>query len=367
MIRSRTVITGLAAGLLALAACRDGKTTAKPPAPATVLVGAVQRRDVPLYVETVATLDGYANVDIRARVRGFLHQQLYQDGATVKEGEVLFTIDPAEYVAALQTAKANLARARAAQAHAHALLERKRALAPSGVVSQQELDDADAQERDAAGQVEAAKGGAGAGGAEPVVHADPVSLERGRGPGAGPAGKPGRPGRADPAHDGVAGRSHPRHVPHERDRLRALAHARSRRSAAVASTGRGASSPPCSAPARPRKAIPGSSCSCPTAAVYPQRGVLVAANRQVDPSTGTIQLQALFPNPDAQPAARSVRARAHAPRPGRGERARRPGPRPAAGAGHLLGGGGRRRQQGAAPAGGGGAQPRGHAASCARA
>src|SRR5512141_3250181 len=92
----------LMAGLLAVAACADRKPKAAPPSPATVLVGAVERRDVPLHVEAVATLDGYANVDIRARVRGFLHQQLYSDGATVKEGQVLFTIDPAEYVAALQ-------------------------------------------------------------------------------------------------------------------------------------------------------------------------------------------------------------------------------------------------------------------------
>ena len=96
---------GLAAGVFLVTGCTQSKAVAPAPAPPAVVVATVQRRDLPLYVEAVGALDGYANVDIRARVRGFLQQQLYQDGATVKEGQVLFMIDPAEYVAALSNAK----------------------------------------------------------------------------------------------------------------------------------------------------------------------------------------------------------------------------------------------------------------------
>jgi membrane fusion protein (multidrug efflux system) len=295
VIRSRSLAAGLVAGVLTVAACKDARSNAKPPPPATVLVGTVQRRDVPLYVETVATLDGYANVDIRARVRGFLTQQLYQDGATVKEGQVLFTIDPAEYVAALQTAKANLARARAAQTHAHALLERKRALAPSGVVSRQELDDAEAQERDAEGQVEAGKAA--------LEQADlNLSYTRIRAPLDGIAGlalvRPGNlVGQDGPTLLTTVSQVDPIRVTFpmsEIDYVRAPNQLKSLSGRDVAWARR--QFVYLQNKGRTEEGGPGLELVLSDGSVYPQRGVLVAANRQVDPSTGTIQVQALFPN-----------------------------------------------------------------------
>jgi membrane fusion protein (multidrug efflux system) len=143
-------------GALALAAGCD-ETKAKPPAPAPhVTVAVVARKDVNLSLEAVGSLDGYVNAEIRARVRGVLQAQKYKDGATVKQGQLLFSIDRAEYAAALDAAKAAVARAETAAAHNKAQLARRQDLGAARVVSRQELEDAEASARDADDQVKAA-------------------------------------------------------------------------------------------------------------------------------------------------------------------------------------------------------------------
>ncbi|HXN30470.1 MAG TPA: hypothetical protein VN894_01355, partial [Polyangiaceae bacterium] len=83
LVRGAVLLAG--AFPLALAGC-DKSTKPPPPPPPTVYVAAVERRDVPLYIEAVGTLDGYDNAEIRARVRGFLRSQGYKDGSFVKAG-----------------------------------------------------------------------------------------------------------------------------------------------------------------------------------------------------------------------------------------------------------------------------------------
>src|SRR5947209_16527896 len=92
------------------AACGETKKP-PPPTPPAVLVTPVTRQDVPIFVEAVGTLDGYVNADIRARVKGYLRSQDYKDGSTVKEGQLLFTIEQAEYTTAVAAARAAAARA----------------------------------------------------------------------------------------------------------------------------------------------------------------------------------------------------------------------------------------------------------------
>src|SRR4051812_10779344 len=99
--------------LLANSACSKEKPP--PPPPPTVLVAPVARQDLALFIEAVGTLDGYVNADIRARVKGYLRSQNYKDGAAVKEGQLLFTIEPEEYANAVAAASAALVRARAAK------------------------------------------------------------------------------------------------------------------------------------------------------------------------------------------------------------------------------------------------------------
>ena len=108
-----------------VAGCAESKASTSAPPPPTVVVAPVVQRDVPLYIEALGSLDGYVNADIRARVRGILAGQRYQDGATVKPGQLLFSIDRSEFRIAVNSARAALARAETALAHNKALLARR--------------------------------------------------------------------------------------------------------------------------------------------------------------------------------------------------------------------------------------------------
>jgi len=125
--------------------------------PASVGVITLSKHDMPLYIEAVASLDGYDNADIRARVRGYLRSQTYKDGAVVKEGQTLFTIDASEYNVAIAAARANVSRADTAQSRTKIELDRDVGLFTGGNLSQQDLDNAKAALADAHGQVQAAQ------------------------------------------------------------------------------------------------------------------------------------------------------------------------------------------------------------------
>ena len=138
----------------ALAGC---KKEAPPLPPTTVLVAPATEQDLSLSREFVGTLDGYVNAEIRARVKGFLKSQDYQDGANVKKDQLLFTIDPSEYKAALEKNQGALARAQAAYGRAKVTADRYRPLAAKQAVSQQDLDNAEAGLREAAATIASAK------------------------------------------------------------------------------------------------------------------------------------------------------------------------------------------------------------------
>ena len=131
--------------------------TPPPPPPPTVLVAPVVKEDVSVASEFVGTVNGYLNVDIRARVPGFLKSQDYKDGAYVKAGTLLFTIDPAQYQAQVLQAQGELAQAQAGLSRANITVQRYRPLAAKQAISQQDLDNALAGQEAATGQVESAK------------------------------------------------------------------------------------------------------------------------------------------------------------------------------------------------------------------
>jgi membrane fusion protein (multidrug efflux system) len=295
--RTRPHQTSLAAlaALLAAAGCgAEGPAKpAGPPPPPTVLVAPVAKRDVPLYVETVGNLDGYVNADIRARVRGVLQGQRYKDGATVKQGQLLFSIDRAEYQAAVDAGKAALARAETAAAHNKAQLARRQDLGAARVVSKQELEDAEAAAHDADNQVLAAR-------AQLRQAELNLSYTEIRSPVTGVAGlasvRAGNlVGQDGPTLLTTVSQVDPLRVSFPMSELdyvrsadllkrldgRDLAWAR----AAFKKGGAGDDGT-------------GVDLVLADGSAYPHRGVIVAANRQIDPGTGTIQLQALFPNPD---------------------------------------------------------------------
>ncbi len=103
--------------LLTLFACNgEGDKKAGPPPAAQVDVEAVKRVDVPLFVESVASVDGYVNADIRARVRGFTYaRKIFAMVLAIKEGDLLFTIEATEFQANVASAKAAVARAKSAK------------------------------------------------------------------------------------------------------------------------------------------------------------------------------------------------------------------------------------------------------------
>ena len=95
-----------------LAGCSGNKAAPAPPPP-NVEVATVVQQDTPIFSEWVATLEGFVNAQIQARVSGYVIRQAYKEGSVVKKGDVLFEIDPRPFKAVLDQAKGQLAQAEA--------------------------------------------------------------------------------------------------------------------------------------------------------------------------------------------------------------------------------------------------------------
>ena len=261
-------------------------------------VGKVERRDLQLTTEAVATLDGYVNAEIRARVRGFLKAQLYKDGAQVKQGELLFAIESDQYSAAARVARANVARAKAADARDRVLLQRSEGLSQSGMLSQQDLDDARTGVADSQGRVDGAQ-------AELARAELDLSYTQIRAPIGGVAGVAlvrigNLVGQDGPTLLTTVSQLNPMRVSFSLSELDFVRHPERYRQL----DGRDlkwaqqqfATLPRADAPDAPSDE--GVTLVLADGSLYPQRGVVVAVDRQIDASTGTITLQALIPNPD---------------------------------------------------------------------
>jgi membrane fusion protein, multidrug efflux system len=127
------------------------------PPPPEVLVADVIQRDVPVYLELVGQTMGSQDVEIRARVEGYLTNMTFQEGSSVRKGAPLYEIDRLPLEAVLAEARAEQATAEAALAKANNDVARYRPLVAKQAVSQRELDDALAQQDATRAQVEAAK------------------------------------------------------------------------------------------------------------------------------------------------------------------------------------------------------------------
>jgi membrane fusion protein (multidrug efflux system) len=135
----------LAAALLAAALAACGRSPAPPAGPAgPIEVGVVTLAPtaVTLTKELPGRTSAYRVAEVRARVNGIVLKRLFAEGSDVKEGQPLFRIDPAPYQAALEGAKAQLARAEATVASARVQAERFTELVRDNAVSRQEYDDA---------------------------------------------------------------------------------------------------------------------------------------------------------------------------------------------------------------------------------
>jgi membrane fusion protein, multidrug efflux system len=179
VLRSLTVAIG---ALVALAACEQAKSTevsgsAPPPA---VVVAAVEQRTVPIMRDFTARTEAVPTVEVRARVAGVLDRVMFDEGTQVNAGQTLFLIQPDEYAAALESARAQLAKAQADVTRAQdiSIVDRARAqldqrkadlekarrdvaryrpLAEARAIPQQDLDTAQASEKVTVAGVEGAE------------------------------------------------------------------------------------------------------------------------------------------------------------------------------------------------------------------
>lgn len=292
-----TLLNPAAAGALLMVVTSSGCTRKSPPPPPapTVLVAPVKRQDLSLFIEAVGTLDGFVNADIRARVKGYLRTQEYKDGAPVTEGQLLFTIEPQEYANTVASARAALERAKAARDVGQVSLQRNRLLGQQGLASQQTVDDSVAAAKDANGQMQAAEA------ALRQAELD-LSYTQVRSPVSGVAGialvRVGNlVGQDGPTLLTTVSQLDPIRVNFpmsEIDYVRFPERLKELQQRDVAWAR--AQFPKLAAHQMADGDDPGLELILADGTVYPERGLLVAADRQVDTGTGTIKLQALFPN-----------------------------------------------------------------------
>lgn len=259
-----------------------GCTRSAPPAPPPpeVLVTEVVQKDVPIQSEWVGTTVGFVNAQVMPRVQGYLLKQHYEDGASVTTGQLLFEIDDRPYRAALDQALGNLATQRANLRKFQQDVARDTPLAAQGAVSRQELDDAVQAVRATEAQVQAAEAAVtnarldlewtkvyspidGIAGIAPVQVGDLVT----------PSTVLTSVSQVDPMKVTFPIT--------EREYLRYARQIKEHQEKGQAED------------------EPELQLTLADGSTYPLRGRFHVANREIDRETGTILVQALFPNPDA--------------------------------------------------------------------
>jgi RND family efflux transporter MFP subunit len=135
-----------------------GKTNAAPAIPAPeVEVASIVQKDVPIFSEWVATLDGYVNAQIQPQVTGYVIRQTYKEGSFVHKGQILFQIDPRPFRAALDQANAQSEQAQAQLAKTAMDVDRDTPLAKERAIAQSQLDNDIQANRAAKAAVKAAE------------------------------------------------------------------------------------------------------------------------------------------------------------------------------------------------------------------
>jgi membrane fusion protein (multidrug efflux system) len=164
--------------LLIATACGHSSRVSAAPKSLEVLVADVHQEDVPIYREWIGTVDGLVNAEIKAQVTGYLVKQEYTEGSFVRQGQLLFQIDPRPFQAELDQAQGRLAQTQGQLAQARAELAQGEAgvavadanqqrvqldvdryipLFRDHAITEQDLDNATQNNMAAKAQVEAAK------------------------------------------------------------------------------------------------------------------------------------------------------------------------------------------------------------------
>ena len=149
-------LISVATAAIVLAACGQ-KQSAPPPQAPEVGIVTVQPTAVPVVSELPGRTNAFLVAQVRARVDGIVLRREFVEGSIVKAGERLYKIDPAPYIAALNNARATLAKAQANLVTQNALVARYKVLVQANAVSKQDYDNAVSAQGQAAADVAAGK------------------------------------------------------------------------------------------------------------------------------------------------------------------------------------------------------------------
>jgi membrane fusion protein, multidrug efflux system len=262
-----------------LAGCDEKQKPVVSAPPPDVDVATVLQRDVPVYVEAIGELRGNTEIEIRARVEGFLESVDYKEGSLVKKGQLLYTIDPRPFEAKLSVTKASQAEAEAQLARTHQDVVRYEPLVAKNAISREEYDTAVALEKAAKATVDATK-----------AQVEQAQIDLGytkvTSPDDGLAGKTEvyagtLVGRGQSTLLTRISRTDPIHVRFSFPERDYLAMARKRGSGVSETPGAGV----------PFELL------LPDGSIHASPGTLVYVDRNVDATTGTIMAEAAFANP----------------------------------------------------------------------
>jgi RND family efflux transporter MFP subunit len=268
-----------------LSGCGRGQTAtaATPPStPPTVAVISVTPETVRVSTQWIATLDGLVNAQIRPQVSGYLVKTLYRDGAAIKKGDVLFEIDPRPFEAALALAEAQLAQARAQLGRTEQDVQRDKPLAVERAIAQSQLDNdvqanlaAQASVKVAEAMVDTARLNLGFTKVRSLVGGIAAIASAQLGDLVGPTTLLTTVSQVDPIRAYFS--------LNEQEYLQVSAQINAR---------------------TPTKSLWGNgtalTLTLADGKVYPEKGAFLAADREIDPKTGTIRISATFPNPNNQ-------------------------------------------------------------------
>lgn len=152
---SRLIAAPLISGVLLLS-CKEEKATPPPPVP-NVNIVQVGKLTVPVYSDYVGETFGISDVSIRTRVSGYIMSMHYKEGQTVQKGQLLYVVDDRNIQTRIDAAEAQLAEARTYMVRAKADLDRVEPLANMNALSKRELDAAVATHNATKAQVAAAE------------------------------------------------------------------------------------------------------------------------------------------------------------------------------------------------------------------